>query len=299
MPLYHDTICIEPAYRERLRRARLDSTERVLKCIGDQIVAWSRSTDAVRADLPPEAGGGTVFIKRYHHPRWRKRIKVMLRGTFFGRSRARAEFDELKRMLDQGAPMVRPVAFGERRILHFLRSSFLMTEGVTDAVSLMAFAQQQGGPQGITLPPAVRRAFVVSLGRCIGDLHGRGVVHGALFWRNVLVRRPGPDRFDFVFLDAPARKRRSGAKANGCVPSGAVGDLACLAAMATEFCSQTEMVRFLRSYLGVRRLHSRHKLLARTVMAAARPLRAHEVYRLRMDRVFHYHLVPTGPPRAH
>jgi len=293
MPLYRDTIHIEPAYHERLRRAGLDSTDRVLKCIGNQVVAWSRSSDAVRADLPAEAGGNAVFIKRYHHLRWRKRIRVMFRGTFFGRSRAHAEFDELKRLLDRGAPVVRPVAYGERRVLRFLRSSFLMTEGVVDAVSLMTFAQQNGDGRHDILPLPARRNLIESLGRCLGDLHRRGAIHGALFWRNILVRRSAREGFDFVFLDAPARKRRVGRNTNGGVPSDAAGDLACLAAMAPVFCSQTEMVRFLRAYLGVRRLHASHRNLVRTVAAAAIPLRAHELYRLKMNRIFHYHLVLT------
>ena len=207
MRLYRDTMYIAPAGRERLRRAGLDTVERVLKCLGHQVVAWSRSTETVRVDLPAGAGAGAVFVKRYHLLRWKVRIKAMFRGAFFGRSRAHAEFDRLERMRSAGAPVVDPVAWGERRILHFVRFSFLITEAVDGAVSLTTFAQNHADGQRRPLSFRDRRALVESLGRCIGELHGRGLAHGALFWRNVLVRKIEPGRYEFVLLDAPGRRR--------------------------------------------------------------------------------------------
>lgn len=292
MTLYRDTIRIAPGWRDRLRPAGLDSVDRVLKCLGDQVVAWSRSTETVRVDLPSEAGSGAIFIKRYHHLCWRRRIKAMLRGTFFGRSRARAEFEQLEWMLERHGPVVTPVAWGERRILHFVRSSFLITEAVGGAVSLTTFAQRHARGRGLELSWRQRRGFVESLGGCIGDLHRRGLVHGALFWRNVLVCEVAGGGFAFRFLDAPGRRRPSLRGAGARHATGVLNDLADMAALASQFCSRTEMLRFFLAYLGTRRLDDSHRQLARGVLERARPLQAHEIYRLQMNRTFHYHLVP-------
>lgn len=289
MKLCRDTMWIEPGDRERLARAGLDTVDRVLKCLGDQVVAWSRTTEVVRADLPDSCGGGAVYIKRYHRLRWRKRIQGALRGTLFGRSRARAEFEQLRRMRAGGAPVVRAIAWGERRVLFFLRSSFLMTEAVEGSVSLTTFAQQQ---HRSTLPPSVRHEFVRSLGGCIRDLHARGHIHGALFWRNVLVRRSPGGGFEFHLLDAQAPRRLRPGALNG-RHAGRLTDLAEMAAVAPVFCSRAEMLRFLRAYLGTDRLDGSHRKLIGEILRRAAPLRDHELYRLKMNRVFHYHLVPT------
>ncbi len=290
--LVRDTIRIDPAFRERLRRAGLDTVDRVLKCLGDQIVAWSRSTDTIRVELPAD-GGGAVFIKRYHFLRWGQRIKAMLRGAFFGRSRARSEFERIRDLRARGAPMVRPVAWGERRILHFVRSSFLVTEAVPGAVPLSALARQDAGDPGANMPVRQRRRCVEALGRCIADLHRRGLSHGALFWRNVLVRRDG-DEFDFVLLDPPGRRHLSLRKAEERRADGIADDLAAIAALAPELCSRTDMLRFFTAYLGTRRLAEAHRRQAREILTRARPLVDHERYRLKMDRIFHYHLVPAA-----
>ncbi|MBN1488851.1 MAG: hypothetical protein JXA69_02950 [Phycisphaerae bacterium] len=294
MRFHRDTMQMDPAWAQRLRQAGLDTADRVLKHVGDQVVAWSRSTETVRVDLPAHAGHGAVFVKRYHHLQWRRRLKAMLRGTFLGRTRARAEFERLQELRDAGAPVAYPVAYGERRILHFVRSSFLITEAVENAVSLTTFAQQQGNGRRASLPSAVRRQMIESLGRCIGALHGKGLVHGALVWRNVLVRfQDDPVAgVEFILLDADGR-RRLGTLGRGEGPSpGVVGDLAALAALASVFCSRTEMLRFFHAYLGVRRLDAGHRQLARDVLARAERQRDHELYRLKMNDVFHYHLVP-------
>jgi hypothetical protein len=281
MALYRDTIRINPSDRERLRRAGLDTTDRVLKHLGDQVVAWSKSTETVRVDLP--AGDGGLYVKRYHHLRWKHRIKAMFRGTFFGRSRARTEYDRLIEMSEQGAPVVRAVACGERRTFRFLRSCFLVTEAVPSAISLASFAQKAHAE---SLLVAEQHRFAKAIGRCVGEMHGRGIVHGALRWRNVLVRRDGDGGYAFTFLDAPTRKRGPSKRFS------ARGDLADLAAAALECCTRTEMMRFFRSYLNKPRLSPADKAMARNILASAQPLRAHEAYRLKMNRIFHYHLVP-------
>ena len=122
-----EMMVIDPPFREPLVRAGLDNVGAVLACMGDGLAAWSRSTDAVRLNL---AGDGTFYIKRYHYPRWMHRFRGTFRGTFFKASRAKSEYRTLMLMRRLGIQGVRPVAYGERRAAHFLRSCFLITEAV-------------------------------------------------------------------------------------------------------------------------------------------------------------------------
>lgn len=295
MKLHRDRMHVEPCDRDRLRRAGLDSVDAVLRCLGDQVAAWSRSSETVRVDLPADAGGGSLFIKRYHHLRVRARVRAMFRGTFFGRSRARAEFVELVRLCSLGARVVRPVAYGERRVLRFVRSAFVITEAVPDAVTLATFAQAHTNGAARSLPPPARRRFFESLGRQVGTLHRNRITHGAMFWRNVLVQQPDADRFEFVFLDAGPHRRRVTDGTMDATTRGIVRDLAGLAAPAADFCTRADMLRFFRAYLGVSRLDPAQRRLVRSVLREAAALRAHELHRLKMNRIFHYHLVPVTP----
>jgi len=172
-----DTIRIDPAYRAVLEQAGLASVEAVLRCHRGLVVAWSRSSDTIQ--VPLGDGRLAVFIKRYHYATWRRRIKPMLRGTFFGRSRARAEFEALQTMRRLGIPAVRPIAYGERRLWHFVRSCFLITEAVPGAIPLTRFVRQLSDC-GPTERRAVMRELVVGLAEHVRRMHEAGFVDPAV-----------------------------------------------------------------------------------------------------------------------
>ncbi len=127
-----DHMTIDRPFREQLSRAGLDNVSVVLACVGHRLAAWSRTSDTIVHDLPNS--DCTLFIKRYHYPQWRRRIRGMFRGTFLKTSRARSEYRALRLMRQLGIQGVRPIAYGERRFLHFLKSCFLITEAVPDAM---------------------------------------------------------------------------------------------------------------------------------------------------------------------
>lgn len=76
-----DFMFADPPFRGLLSDVKLDSVEAVLRCRGDHLAAWSRTSDTIRYAI--KEADTTVFIKRYHYPRWRQRFRGMLRGTFF------------------------------------------------------------------------------------------------------------------------------------------------------------------------------------------------------------------------
>ena len=191
----NECIVIDAPFREQLQRASLDSVRAALACVGDRLAAWSRTSDTILVRLPGDAS--SVYIKRYHYPRWRQRFRGMLRGTFFGMSRARSEYRALTRMRALGIQAVRPVAFGERRTGHFVRSCFLITEAVPGAMALSSFIRTFGHRREATPAVRVRREILSSLARQVRHLHEAGFVHRDLFWRNVLIRFLPDNRFEF------------------------------------------------------------------------------------------------------
>lgn len=276
-----DTMRIDPAYRPLLADAKLDNVEAALACIGDHLAAWSRTSDTIRCDLPDR--NISIFIKRYHYPRWRQRFRAMLRGTFFKTSRAMNEYRVLGLMRKLGIQAVRPMACGERRIGHFVRSCFLITEGVPDCMSLSAFIKNFSGHR--TSPHAVRlrREILAALARQIRHMHHAGFVHRDLFWRNVLIRSLPRDRFEFYFIDASVGKRiRIQQRRQDSI----VRDIAALSALAPDFCSKADQMRFLLEYLDISHLDDENRRWLRRVQKQSNMLRDTELQRLRRGAVF-------------
>ncbi len=297
MAAYRDRMYVDPPYANVLRDAGLDCVSQVLGCTGDRLAAWSRTTDTIKVTLNGrESWRGALFIKRYHYPGWRRRVKAMLRGTFFRRSRAHHEYDALALLRARGVQTVRPIAYGERRELHFVRSCFLITEGVPGATSLVDFALQTGAGNGKSLSQLQRRSVLDALGAQVRRMHDAGLAHGHLFWRNILIRRTGEEGFEFFFLDAgmPRPTLRRGIHRRP-----ALRDLSELYAIAGRFCSRTDLRRFARSYLGPRCRPEELRPWQERVAALAARFQRHEEYRLEIDRLFNRHVRDGGGPDSY
>ncbi len=279
--LAFDRMTIDPPFREQLRRAGLDSVSAIVACQGDRLAAWSRTSDTIWCGIP--AAVSSIYIKRYHYPRWRQRLRGAFRGTFFKASRARTEYRTLRLMRQLGIQAVRPIACGERRIGHFLRSCFLVTEAVPDAMPLSSFirtfSRHRDGPVG----RRVRRQVLGRLAMQIRHMHASGFVHCDLFWRNVLIRSLPEGRFEFYFLDASVGKR---IRMQQWRQDSIVRDIAALGVLAPEFCSKADQLRFLRGYLDKPRLDADDRRWLRQVQQQSAFLRAAEIRRLERASVF-------------
>ncbi len=276
-----DTMTVDRPFRELLRASGLDSVSAVMNCMGNQLAAWSRSSDTIRFD--PPSGGTSLFIKRYHYPTWRHRFRGMFRGTFFKASRARNEYRVLRQMRQLGIHAVRPVAYGERRVAHFLRFCFLITEAVPNAMALSAFIQSIADANKARDTRELRHEILKSLAREIRHMHAAGFAHRDLFYRNVLIRSLPGGRFEYYFLDASVGKRIR-------IPQrrqdNIVADLAALGAVAPHFCSKADQLRFLLEYLGTDRLEPEDRGWLRRVQKQSDRLRPAELERLRRGAVF-------------
>lgn len=279
--LIRDHIWIDPPFRKQLHLAGLDTVQAVLARAGDRLAAWSRTSDAIRCDLL--SASSSIYIKRYHYPRWAHRLRGMFRGTFLRASRARSEFRALSLMRQLGIQAVRPIAFGERRIAYFLRSCFLITEAVPDAMPLSWFIKTFSDHKGSARALEARRDILTMLARQVHHMHNAGFVHRDLFWRNVLLRLLPDNRFEFYFLDASVGKRIRMVQRR---QDSIVRDIAAMGALAPDFCSKADQLRFLLAYLGTPKLDRQDREWLRRVQVKSDLLRESEWKRMQRMDVF-------------
>ena len=281
MIFVRDHLFIDRPFRDLLERARLDSVAAVLASTGDRLAAWSRTSDTIFVTLSDSATG--AYVKRYHYPRWRQRIRGMFRGTFFLASRAHSEFRTLRVMRRLGIQAVRPIAYGEHRVGHFVRSCFLITEAVPDAMPLSTFIKTFSTRRDTLHAVRARREILSALARQVRQMHEAGFIHRDLFWRNVLIRCLPDDQFEFYFLDASAGKHiRLPQRRHDNI----VRDIAAMGALAPEFCSKADQMRFLLEYLDTERLDTDNRRWLREVQQRADVLREAELIRLNRGTVF-------------
>ena len=114
-------------------------------------------------------------------------------------------------------------------------------------------------------------------------MHDAGFVHQDLFWRNVLVRPTGDDRFEFYFLDASVGQRvrlpwRGREKM--------VRDLAALSVLAPDFLTRSDQLRFMLAYLGTKSLDEADRAWLLDVQKQWPQYRAAERVRFERGKVF-------------
>lgn len=79
--------------------------------------------------------GVAIFAKLYKRPVWTDRLKY-----FILPSKASAEWSSMRKLLQRGLPVARPIARGEKRERGFLREAYLFTEALEGAAPLCEFA---------------------------------------------------------------------------------------------------------------------------------------------------------------
>jgi len=252
------------------------SVEDVLACASEEVAAVSRTSDVVHVPIDAAMGGpGSVFVKRYLYHERSQRIKQMFRGTLFGKSRARIEYEFLQEMCSRQVPTVRPIAYGEIHKWGFLRESFIITEGMEGGQSLDIFAIH--ARRNRMLAHAAKMSLIRGLATIIRRMHDAGVQHGGLFWRNILVREQADGGYDFSMLDPDSGARLFTSQ----VPlTNVMQDLSAFVASAMALDVRGGLRSFMCAYYQVTRLTSQHRQMIARVVEHARPLASQERRRM-------------------
>ncbi len=252
------------------------SVDDVLACASDDVAAVSRSSDVVHVSIDSTMGGPeSVFVKRYLYNRRSQRIKQMFRGTLFGKSRARTEYEFLREMCSRRVPTVRPIAYGEVRKSGFLRESFIITEGTEGVQSLDMFAINAHRDQSVNHD--AKKDIIKGLATIVRRMHDAGVQHGGLYWRNILVRQSSDGGYEFLMLDPDS----GGKLFPSPVPmTGIVSDLSQFVASAMSLDVRGGLRSFMCAYLQVSRLSDKHRQQIARLVKCAIPLASQEIRRM-------------------
>jgi len=193
--------------------------------------------------------------RRYYIKRYSRAGKHLRR--FFGRSRVRAEWENLQLFGRLGIPIPHLVAYGqEYRCGVFLRGA-LVTEELEHTVDMAALARE-GSPllsDGRWVDRVLART--ADYVRRLHDVH---FIHTDLKWRNILVTPDADPRV--YFIDCPGGRIRNIDRSVRWY----IKDIACLDKVAKYQLSRSVRLRFYMRYTGRRRLNQKDRDFLRGVL---------------------------------
>jgi len=160
---------------------------------------------------------------------------------FVGRSRVRAEWENLQLFERLGIPTAKIVAHGQEKRYGLFCKGAMVTEEIPGTTDLADVARQ--APHRLQ-----DRKWVRKISAQVADytqrLHAIGFIHSDLKWRNILVTLT--DDPQVFFIDCPAGRVRKLDRSERWF----VKDIACLDKVAKYQLSATERLRFFLTYRG-------------------------------------------------
>jgi tRNA A-37 threonylcarbamoyl transferase component Bud32 len=168
---------------------------------------------------------------------------------FIGRSRVRAEWENLQAFVEMGIPTAELVAYGESGARGHYRGT-LITREVRGSIDLATLVDNG---QPLFCDRQWRLQVIGQLSEIVQKMHGDGFVHNDLKWRNILVDVTGNPAV--YLIDCPLGRRMPGPF----LARGKIKDLACLDKIAKKQLSELERLRFYLEYKGRTRLSVKDK----------------------------------------
>ena len=202
----------------------------------------------------------SVGSRKYYVKKYEKRGKFLRR--LMGRSRVRAEWENVQRLNQLGIPTVRLVAYGEETRFIGRRKGMLVTEEITGVTDLASLLQSEA-------TCFTRRSWVNHvidrLSGYVRAMHEQGFVHNDLKWRNILA--DFRDNTEVYIIDCPAGRQLSGFLWSPLLRRGVIKDLACLDKIARHVLSRTRRLKFYLRYAGLNKLDVVHKKRVRKILS--------------------------------
>ena len=264
-----------PDWQPLLQARQLDGVEAVYALQAGTVLKPGATTEVRRLEWLDHGLRRELYVKKYWYPTSGDRWSGFHRGTFWGVSKVRREFENLARLRAWGLDAPAPVAYGEERRASWLHRSFLISEGIPDPLSLDLFIRDLSPTLPASEQRQLRRELIGRLADYLRRMHEHRFVHHDFFWRNILLS--GRSLAHFFLIDShkgrcwkPWMETRSRAK-----------DLATLDAPAPSFFRRSERLRFFLRYRGQRRLTRDDKQLLRLVLRLAEPMRPAQLERVR------------------
>ena len=196
-----------------------------------------------------ESSGSVYYVKMY---------ACRGRGLrqWFGRSRLRAEWENLRLFASYGVATAELIAYGETGVRNY--QGAVITRGMVRTRDLAGLAQE-GNP--ILADKRWRLGVIRHLSESVRALHTAGFVHNDLKWRNILVELDKDEPLAYL-IDCPMGRVLWGPL----LARGVVKDLACLDKGAKHVLSCTDRLRFYLAYSGKDRLQRDDKVKIKKVL---------------------------------
>jgi len=168
---------------------------------------------------------------------------------FIGRSRVRAEWENLQAFIAMGLPTAELVAYGESGANGYYRGT-IVTKEVRGAIDLATLVDNR---HSLFCDRQWRLQVIGQLSEIVQKMHGDGFVHNDLKWRNILVDLSANPAV--YLIDCPLGRRMPGPL----LVRGKIKDLACLDKIAKKRLSKMERLRFYLECKGKTRLSVKDK----------------------------------------
>ncbi len=251
-----DRLRVSPRYEGLFRNLGLRRPSDVTTLLGRTLPPKQQRTYVSPVRLtPPGSPGIAAHYKQYTflQPSWRYWLRP---------SKALREYRNYGVFERLGIACAERIACGEERDwLGRLRHAFLLTRTLHGVRSLTDSLRDACSGRDPSAGRVFRALVLGQVANMLSRLHQARFYHGDIHWRNVLVQATGSNPPKVWWIDCPRGQF-------DWTPLGArrrVKDLAQLLAGSAQLCSNTERLRFLKQYLGVRKLRPRDKRLARSV----------------------------------
>jgi serine/threonine protein kinase len=252
---------IDPAYKTGFERLGLTSIEAVFafgagKNLAKENLALHRS----RIEFNIESPAVTVFLKRYDNPP----IMAQLKNWLSAKKRiscALMEVEAAQKLAAMGINTPRMMAWGEVPGTLFEKRSFAAIEEIREGRSLERSLPEFFNGAGISKNLVLRRQFIRQLASFIRKFHDTGYCHRDLYLCHIF--RVPDGRFYLIDLARAFKPILLSGQYR-------VKDIAQLHYSApAKYFSKTDRLRFLRAYLGRKKLSAGGKNFARRVAGKA------------------------------
>ena len=270
--LDHGRIRAQADFVPAMARAGLVTMDAMMTTRGTEFLRQLRDRANVRIAFGDHLGRPLAgFLKRHvsrHLWAWLRRgfscRNVLGPGTI--------EAHNVHRLAMAGVPTMTVMAHGQRTRRLWQVESFVLVERIADAMPLDDHLRERFGPTEPGPADMSRRQLVRRVAELVRRFHHAGLNHRDLYCCHVFVQaRPdGPPGLYLIDLQRVQRRRYGRRR-------WLVKDLAQLAYSApADRMSRTDRMRFFQTYLGVAKLQSAHKRLARAVLAKVRRIAGHK-----------------------
>ncbi len=250
------TLVIHPDYRALLSAAGLDTFDALFAAAEGPTVDGHGSRSVSRIELAEDTDRHVgVYVKRFWGREARRswRCFRLLRGPV---TPAEYEWESAHQLLDAGVGAARPVAWGRSRGPASPRALVAFRE--VDGPSLAEWLSRR--PTGVTVgqQARIRHAIATVLGRTVRRIHAAGFTYPDLYAKHVYLVDAETVNPRVVLIDVQRLRLR--------LPFRVVRDLAALYVSAGAHPIQrTDLIRFLRAYLGHQVAGRRGRRLIRAV----------------------------------